>query len=122
LEPQTIKDPETTLELSGRWINSSDLWTKRFGVVALRAFKKAPITKKVFELLDRVMSDDEHYIKKAVGWILREISKQDPMRVYEYLMCYASEGADKATRWIIKDGMKKLPPEEQTSLKAKLGE
>lgn len=90
-------------------------------MVALRAFKKAPITKKVFELLDRVMGDDEHYIKKAVSWILREISKQDPLKVYEYLMCYASEGTDKATRWIIKDGMKKLPEDKQEELRERLG-
>lgn len=121
LEPQTLKDPDKTLSLSDRWVDSNDLFVRRFGVVALRAFKKAPITKKVFELLDRVMGDEEHYIKKAISWILREISKQDHMKIHEYLMCYAKDGADKATKWIIKNGMKNLPRDKQQELIDRLG-
>jgi hypothetical protein len=86
---------------------------KFFGVVTLRGYKKIQTTNKVFEILDLVMEDRDKDIKKAVSWILREITKKNPNEVAEFLTRWAKANPGKDTRWIIKEGMKKLPKEKQ---------
>ena len=109
-------NPELVLPLSENWIKSENKWIRRFGVVTLRGYKKVQTTNKVFEILGLVMADNEKDIKKAVSWILREMTKRNPDEVAEFLTRWAKANPGKDTRWIIKDGMKKLPKEKQTEI------
>ena len=112
VEPIVYSNHELVLPLSENWIKSADKWIRRFGVVTLRGYKKVQTTNEVFEILDLVMADNEKDIKKAVSWILREITKKNPDEVAEFLARWAKANPGKDTRWIIKDGMKKLPKEK----------
>ena len=109
VEPIVYSNPELILSLSENRIKSADKWIRRFGVVTLRGYKKVQTTNKVFEILDLVMEDNEKDIKKAVSWILREITKRNPDEVAEFLTRWAKVSPSKDARGIIKDGMKKLP-------------
>jgi 3-methyladenine DNA glycosylase AlkD len=118
VEPIVYSNPELVLPLSEKWIKDKNKWIRRFGVVTLRGYKKVQTTNKVFEILDLVMEDNEKDIKKAVSWVLREITKRNPNEVAEFLTKWAQANPGKDTRWIIKDGMKKLPKEKQTEILA----
>ncbi len=59
------------------------------------------------------MEDNEKDIKKAVSWVLREITKKNPDGVAEFLTRWAKSNPDKDARWIIKDGMTKLPAKSE---------
>ena len=113
VEPIVYSNPELVLPLSEKWIKSENKWIRRFGVVTLRGYKKVQTTKEVFEILDLVMEDNEKDIKKAVSWILREITKKNPDEVAEFLTRWAKVNPGKDARWIIKEGMKKLPKEKR---------
>jgi len=121
VEPIVYSNPELVLPLSERWIKSENKWIRRFGVVSLRGYKRIQITDKAFEILDLVMEDKDKDIKKAVSWVLREITKKNPDGVAEFLTRWAEAKPDKNVRWIIKDGMKKLPKEMQTEILTLLG-
>ncbi|ODS42979.1 MAG: hypothetical protein MSIBF_06935 [Candidatus Altiarchaeales archaeon IMC4] len=116
VEPILYSSPELVLPLSEKWIKDKNKWIRRFGVVSLRGYKRIQITDKVFEILDLVMEDNEKDIKKAVAWILREITKANPKEVFEFLTKWAKSKPDKNTRWVIKDGMKKLRSNEQKEI------
>ena len=118
VEPIVYSNPELVLPLSENWIKSKNKWIRRFGVVTLRGYKKVQTTDEVFEILDLVMEDNEKDIKKAVSWILREITKKNPNEVAEFLTKWAQANPGKDARWIIKVGMKKLPKEKQTEILA----
>ena len=118
VEPIVYSNPELVLPLSEIGIKSENKWIRRFGVVTLRGYKKVQTTNKVFEILDLVMENNEKDIKKAVSWILREITKKNPNEVAEFLTRWAKANPGKDTRWIIKDWMKKLPKEKQTEILA----
>jgi len=113
IEPIVYQSPELVLPLSEKWIKDKNKWIRRFGVVSLRGYKGIQITNKVFEILDLVMEDKDKDIKKAVSWILREITKKNPDDVAKFLMKWAKANPSKDARWIIKDGMKKLSNDEQ---------
>ncbi|VUT27714.1 MAG: DNA alkylation repair enzyme [Candidatus Syntrophoarchaeum sp. GoM_oil] len=116
VRPIVYSDPEIVLPLSDGWIKSGDKWIRRFGVVTLLGYQRVKTTDKVFEILDMVMEDREKDVKKAVSWILREITKKNPDEVAAFLMTWAKADPNRDTRWIIKDGMKKLPEEKQTEI------
>jgi 3-methyladenine DNA glycosylase AlkD len=73
VEPVVYCSPELVLPLSEEWIQSTNKWIRRFGVVTLRGYKRVKATDRVFELLDMVMADKDRDVKKAVSWILREM-------------------------------------------------
>ena len=118
VEPIVYSNPELVLPLSENWIKSENKWIRRFGVVTLRGYKKVKTTNEVFEILDLVMGDNEKDVKKAVSWVLREITKKNPDKVAEFLTGWAKVSPSKDARWIIKDGMKKLPKGKQTEILA----
>jgi len=113
VEPVVYAHPELVLPLSEKWIQSTDKWVRRFGVVTLRGYKKIQATEKVFELLNKVMGDKENDVREAVSWILREITKANPNMVAVFLMKQAQVCRNKNTRRIIEDGMKKLGANDQ---------
>jgi len=112
------QSPELVLPLSEKWIKDKKKWIRRFGVVSLRGYKRIKITDKVFEILDLVMEDKDKDIKKAVSWILREITKKNPVEVAKFLMKWAKVNPGKDAKWIIKDGMKKLGNDEQKKIRS----
>ena len=116
VEPIVYQSPELVLPLSEKWIKDKNKWIRRFGVVSLRGYKRVQITNKVFEILDLVMGDKDKDIKKAVSWILREITKKNPDEVAKFLMKWAKANPSKDARWVIKDGMKKLSNNEQKKI------
>lgn len=116
VEPIVYINPKLVLPLSEKWIENNNKWIKRFGVVTLRGCKKIETTEKVFKILETVMDDNEKVIKKAVSWILREITKKNPEKVAEFLIKWAKANPSKNTRWIIKDSLTKLPEEKQTEI------
>lgn len=121
VEPIVYLNPELVLPLSERWMKSNNKWIRRFGVVTLRGYKRVKTTDKVFKILNTVIEDNEKDIKKAVSWVLREITKKNADKVAEFLIRWAKTNPNKDTRWIIKDGMKKLSNNEQEKILDLLG-
>jgi len=116
VEPIVCSNPGLVLPLSKKWIQSTRKWIRRFGVVTLRGYKRAKATEEVFELLDEVMEDRDRDVRKAVSWILREITKGNPDEVTTFLVKWAKANAGKDATWIIKEGMKKLSKDEQNRI------
>jgi len=121
VEPIVYQNPGLVLPLSEKWTKDRNKWIKRFGVVSLRGYKRIQITDKVFRILDLVMEDKDKDIKKAVSWILREITKKNPKEIAKFLMKWVKVNPNKDTIWIIKDGMKKLNNNEQKKILELLG-
>ena len=121
VEPIVYSNPELVLPLSEKWIQSSDRWIRRFGIVTLRGYKNTKTTGEVFELPDLVMEDRERDVRKAVSWILREITKANPDEVAEFLMKRVKANPSKEARWVIESGMKKLGDDEQNRISGVLG-
>jgi len=116
VEPIVYSNPELVLPLSKTWIKNKNKWIKRFGIVSLRGYKKVKTTDMVFNILDMVMEDSEKDIKKAISWILREITKKNPKEVAKFLLKWAKSKPCRDTAWIIKNGMKKLSSTEQKKI------
>lgn len=121
VEPLVYSNPELVIPLSEEWIQSTNKWIRRFGVVTLRGYKRIKTNDQIFELLDMIMEDEERDVKKAASWILREITKGNPDEVSEFLVKWSKANPSKDARWIIENGMKKLSNDEQSKILGLLG-
>jgi len=70
-----IKQKEI-FEISRKFIKSKNLWQRRFALVLLVNFaKNRSFKKEIEEILKRVKDDKNHYVKKAIIWLKKELKK-----------------------------------------------
>ncbi|MGC4866062.1 DNA alkylation repair protein [Micromonospora sp. DT53] len=64
---------------------SSLVWDRRIAVMATFAFIKAADFEWTFRLGDRLLHDPHDLVRKAVGWMLREVGNRDRAAEEEFL-------------------------------------
>jgi len=116
MEAIALQMTDEALSRCERWVRDENKWIRRFGVVVLRAFEKADLPEQAFEILGQVMTDRDSDVKKGVAWMLRDLSKRHAARVFEFLLGWAQSDPNRDTAWIIKNGMRKLPADQQQQL------
>lgn len=68
-----------------KWNASPDFWLNRTALLFQLKYKKQTDTDLLFALIDTHKDQKEFFIRKAIGWALRELSKTQPRLVKEYL-------------------------------------
>jgi len=78
------------------WGKSKNPWRRRASVYALRDFVRAGQLEPAFQLLSRLLYDEEFWVQRAVGTWLRECWKKDPPRTEAFLRAH-SKGLPRVT-------------------------
>jgi 3-methyladenine DNA glycosylase AlkD len=80
-----VRHPETLPALDA-WAVDDDFWVRRSALLALRGPLKngAPLDQ-FARYADAMLDEKEFFIRKAIGWVLREVGKQRPDAVFEWL-------------------------------------
>lgn len=68
-----------------RLAESSLVWERRIAIMATFAFIKAGDFEWTFRLGDRLLHDPHDLVRKAVGWMLREVGNRDRAAEEEFL-------------------------------------
>ena len=71
------------------WRTSDNFWRRRCSVLpylylTLKTQYKPEFNKKILDAVTPHISDEEFFVGKAAGWVLRELSKRDSNLVREY--------------------------------------
>ena len=61
-----------------RWANDADMWIRRAAITAQLGAKSTTDTELLAQVVTANLADNEFFIRKAIGWALREYSKTDP--------------------------------------------
>lgn len=67
------------------WIASDNMWLRRSAIICQLKRKNHTEVALLTEAIDRNAADSEFFIRKAIGWALREYSKVDPDWVIEFV-------------------------------------
>jgi 3-methyladenine DNA glycosylase AlkD len=112
-----VQNQKEIFSLLDQWIKSKKKWIRRLAVATIPPYIRAEKTesKVCLQLLAKVMREEDKDVKKAIGWALREITKKAPKSVFRFLKNWAKI-KDKNTKWIIRNGMKKLAKEKQKAI------
>jgi 3-methyladenine DNA glycosylase AlkD len=85
------------------WLNSENHWWRRAAVVStvtlnLRARGGKGDVKRTLMICEKVVSDRDDMIVKALSWALRELSKSDKIAVEDFMKKYESRLAGRVQR------------------------
>jgi 3-methyladenine DNA glycosylase AlkD len=78
------KYPEQIDIFITKWINSDDFWFRRSAILFQLKYKMETDKELLFNLIKKTSSEKEFFIRKAIGWALREYSKYNPGDVIEF--------------------------------------
>lgn len=72
------------------WNKSANLWQRRQSVVSLLYFSRTkktyPTQPQITKLLEPLLTDDEYYVQKGVGWAMRELHTVYPEAAHTFLV------------------------------------
>ncbi|MFD3441374.1 DNA alkylation repair protein [Streptomyces sp. NPDC058685] len=82
--PLVAADPALRADMDD-WIDDDDLWVARTALLHQLRFKDSTDTGRLFGYCLRRADHPDFFIRKAIGWCLREYAKTDPDAVREFV-------------------------------------
>lgn len=79
------KFPEHIKPVTEKWNTSENIWLQRTSILFQLKYKKDTDLKLLSKYIKRLFSSNEFFVQKAIGWILREYSKTDPVMVQKFV-------------------------------------
>jgi 3-methyladenine DNA glycosylase AlkD len=81
------KNPQLSHEMDA-WIDDSNFWVTRVAILHQLKWKTATDAERLFRYCEQRASDTEFFIRKAIGWALREYSKTDAAAVRSFVAAH----------------------------------
>lgn len=116
--PLVERQPQLVMVLD-RWSTADDLWVRRAALLALlRPLRRgAGDFPRFGRYAEAMLKEREFFIRKAIGWVLRETGKKRPDLVYRWLLprCAVASGVT------VREAVKYLSPQQRAALLSAYG-
>ena len=95
------------------WALDSDFWVRRASILAeLQPLRAAMAFDRFARHADAMLDEREFFIRKAIGWVLREAGKQRPQEVIAWL----APGTERASGVTMREAVRYLPEPDAARL------
>ncbi|WP_231443081.1 DNA alkylation repair protein [Brevibacterium zhoupengii] len=113
--PLAEYDPEFDPVLE-RWASDEDFWIRRSALLAhLRPLREGRGDFERFtRYADAMLEEKEFFIRKAIGWVLRDTARTRPDMVFKWML----PRADRASGVTMREVVKRLSPDQRDALLA----
>jgi 3-methyladenine DNA glycosylase AlkD len=111
--PLVTNDPALAVTLD-RWANDKNFWIRRSAMLALLV----PLREgggdfaRFARYADAMLDEKEFFIRKAIGWILRETARKHPKLVFDWLL----PRKQRASGVTMREAVKYLSPAQRARL------
>lgn len=97
-----------------RWAGDPDFWLRRSALLALLGPLRAGggDFDRFGRYADDLLADTEFFVRKAIGWVLRDTSKKRPQLVFDWLLPRAA----RASGVTIREAVKRLSDEQRDAV------
>jgi 3-methyladenine DNA glycosylase AlkD len=98
------------------WAADADFWVRRSALLTLLpGIRKGQPDRERFErYATPMLAEREFFIRKAIGWVLRETAKKDPA----YVIAWTHEHLDLMSGVTFREAVRRLPPDQAARLEA----
>jgi 3-methyladenine DNA glycosylase AlkD len=97
-----------------RWAADGDFWIRRSALLSQgRPLKAGARFDRFARYADSMLLEKEFFIRKAIGWVLRDVSKTRSDEVFDWLLPRAS----RASGVTMREAVKYLSPEQREALR-----
>ncbi|MCA6361886.1 MAG: DNA alkylation repair protein [Bacteroidetes bacterium] len=83
--PHFIRYPDLRNHTIKKWRNSSNIWLMRSALLFQMTYKQQTDEELLFSLCREMAGVDEFFIKKAIGWSLRQYARIKPGNVQKFV-------------------------------------
>jgi 3-methyladenine DNA glycosylase AlkD len=98
-----------------RWARDPDFWVRRSALLSqMRPLRQGAGFERFSGYADAMLEEREFFIRKAIGWVLRDVSRRDPATVYDWL----APRIDRASGVTVREAVKYLAPNDRAELLA----
>jgi 3-methyladenine DNA glycosylase AlkD len=84
--------PEQIEPVTAKWMSSGNIWLQRTSLLFQLKYKNNTDTALLAKYIEQLAGHKEFFIRKAIGWILREYSKTNKDWVKNFLSNHALSG------------------------------
>ncbi len=95
-------DPKLVAAMDA-WIDDPDLWVARAALLHQLRYKDATDAERLFAYCLRQAGHPDFFIRKAIGWALREYAKTDPEAVRSFVAAHRDVLAPLSVREALKN-------------------
>jgi 3-methyladenine DNA glycosylase AlkD len=94
------------------WSRSRDIWRRRAAIISQLKLKRETDSKLLFDCIRPSMSSSEFFLRKGIGWALREHAKSFPEEVLDFVRRHEEELSGLSKREALKHlgGIRALSP------------
>ena len=85
------------------WSRSRDLWKRRSAILCQLAFKEDTDLDLLYACIAPSLGSPEFFLRKAIGWALREYAWTDPAEIRRYVRAHARELSPLSRREALKN-------------------
>ena len=86
------REPDPVMPMLDEWVTDPDFWIRRSALLALRsAVRRGDQLDRLFAYAETLLPDQEFFVRKAVGWVLREVAPRHPREVSLWLREHIDE-------------------------------
>ncbi|WP_141580760.1 DNA alkylation repair protein [Actinomadura sp. WMMA1423] len=110
-----VRHPDLAAVLDA-WVADPYMWVRRTAMLALLAGVRAgePDLGRIARYGDALIVEREFFIRKALGWVLRELSRKDP----DWVAAWVAPRTGVISGVTLREAVRHLPPEKAAHLKA----
>ena len=111
-----LAHPEGWPHIDG-WARDEDFWIRRAALLTLLCGIGAgtPDLERFDRYASSMLSEKEFFIRKAIGWVLREIAKKDPA----YTAAWTGRHLDGMSGVTFREAVRRLPEADAARLRAR---
>lgn len=106
-----LKERKLMSPVIEQWIEDDDMWIRRTALISQNRHKEATDGKQLFRHCLARAGETEFFIRKAIGWALREYSYTAPDAVHKFLL----KNRDRLSGLSFREGAKQLARSGQFS-------
>jgi 3-methyladenine DNA glycosylase AlkD len=111
-----LADPAAFDAAVRRWATDDDFWLRRASLLVHLPGIRAgtPDRERLFALADPLLEDSGFFVRKAIGWVLRELGHREPATVVAWL----ESRVTRASGLTVREAVRRLPEADRERLLA----
>lgn len=83
--PYFIQYPRQRDPITSRWMASDHMWLQRCALLFQLKYKENTDEQLLYQYIEQLITHRDFFIRKAIGWVLREYSKTNPQSVQRFV-------------------------------------
>jgi 3-methyladenine DNA glycosylase AlkD len=86
-----LDHPEQTWPIVGHWNSSDDMWMRRASIICQVGARERTDERRLFRFCEACLHEEEFFVRKAIGWALRDYARTDASAVAHFVEQHRDE-------------------------------